>query len=96
MLGWHTERFKQYYDNGQRQNFASNDLTDMNAGDAATQKNGGYTRELTMVSWFGRFNYDWNNRYLFEANFRGDASSRFTKGHRLFYFPSLSAAWRIT
>ena len=44
MLGWHTERFKQYYDNGQRQNFATNDLTDMNAGDAATQKNGGYTR----------------------------------------------------
>lgn len=96
MLGWHTERFKQYYDNGQRQNFATNDLTDMNAGDAATQKNGGYTRELTMVSWFGRFNYDWNNRYLFEANFRGDASSRFTKGHRWGYFPSFSAAWRIT
>ena len=35
-------------------------------------------------------------KYLFEANLRADASSRFSKGHRWGYFPSFSAAWRIS
>ena len=96
MAGWHTERFKYNEDNTYRKSFPNNELTDMNAGDASTQTNGGYTRELSMFSWFGRFNYDWNDRYLFEANIRGDASSRFAKGHRWGYFPSFSAAWRIS
>ncbi len=96
MAGWHTERYKYNEDNTYRKSFPNNELTDMNAGDASTQTNGGYTRELSMVSWFGRFNYDWNDRYLFEANIRGDASSRFAKDHRWGYFPSFSAAWRIS
>lgn len=96
MAGWHTERYKYNEDNTYRKSFPNNELTDMNAGDASTQTNGGYTRELSMVSWFGRFNYDWDDRYLFEANIRGDASSRFAKDHRWGYFPSFSAAWRIS
>ena len=96
MLGWHTERYKYLPDWMYRKNFPNNDLTDMNAGDASTQKNSGYTRELAMVSYFGRLNYDYAGRYLFEANFRSDASSRFAKGHRWGFFPSFSAAWRIS
>ena len=96
MLGWHTERFKYLPDWMYRKNFPNNDLTDLNAGDASTQQNAGNTRELTMVSYFGRFNYDFAGRYLFEANFRSDASSRFAKGHRWGFFPSFSAAWRIS
>lgn len=68
----------------------------MNAGDASTQKNTGFTRELAMLSWFGRINYDFAGKYLFEANLRADASSRFAKGHRWGYFPSFSAAWRLS
>ena len=96
MTGWHTERYKYLEDYLYRKNFPNNELTDMNAGDASTQKNSGYSRELTMVSYFGRFNYDYAGRYLFEANFRADASSRFAEGHRWGYFPSFSAAWRIS
>ncbi len=96
MLGWHTERYKYLPDWMYRKNFPNNNLTDMNAGDASTQKNSGYTRELTMVSYFGRLNYDYAGRYLFEANFRSDASSRFAKEHRWGFFPSFSAAWRIS
>ena len=96
MLGWHTERYKYLPDWMYRKNFPNNDLTDMNAGDASTQKNSGYTRELAMVSYFGRLNYDYAGRYLFEANFRSDASSRFAKEHRWGFFPSFSAAWRIS
>ena len=49
-----------------------------------------------MVSYFGRLNYDYAGRYLFEANFRSDASSRFAEAHRWGFFPSFSAAWRIS
>ena len=37
-----------------------------------------------------------DNRYLFGANFRADASSRFPKDNRWGYFPAVSAAWRIS
>ena len=71
-------------------------MTDLNAGDVSTQKAEGYTRELNMLSWFGRVNYDFAGRYLFEANLRADASSRFADGHRRGYFPSFSAGWRVS
>lgn len=96
MLGWHTEKYKYLYDYLYRKNFPNNELTDMNAGDASTQQNAGTTRDLRMVSYFGRLNYDFAGRYLFEANFRSDASSRFAKGHRWGVFPSFSAAWRLS
>ena len=94
--GYHAEKFDYDELTGERKNFPNNDVTDMNAGDASTSKNGGYSRELNMLSWFGRINYDLMGKYLFEANLRADASSRFSKGHRWGYFPSFSAAWRIS
>lgn len=96
MLGYHVETYNVRYNTMYRENFASNELTDMNGGDAATQTNGGYSRELNMLSYFGRINYDYKNKYLLEANFRADASSRFAPGNRWGYFPSFSAAWRLT
>lgn len=45
---------------------------------------------------FGRVNYNFSGRYLFEANFRYDGSSRFAKGNRWGFFPSVSAGWRFT
>ena len=96
MAGWHTEKYSYAENKMERKNFPNNDLTDMNAGDAATQKAEGYTRELAMISWFGRINYDYAGKYLFEANIRADASSRFAEGHRWGYFPSFSGAWRIS
>ncbi len=96
LLGWHTEKYNYTENQMTRRNFPNNDLTDMNAGDAATQTNSGYTRELAMISWFGRVNYDYAGKYLFEANIRSDASSRFHKDHRWGYFPSFSAGWRMS
>lgn len=96
LLGWHTEKYNYRFQETFRKNFATNDLQDMNAGDAATQTNRGYTRELAMVSWFARVNYDFAGKYLLEANIRSDASSRFADGHRWGYFPSFSGAWRIS
>lgn len=47
-------------------------------------------------SYFGRINYAYKNRYLFEANLRADGSSRFGPNNRYGYFPSFSAGWRIS
>ena len=96
MAGWHTEKYDYTENTMERKNFPTNDLDDMNAGDAATQKNTGYTRSLAMISWFGRVNYDYAGKYLLEANIRSDASSRFADGHRWGYFPSFSGAWRLS
>ena len=96
LAGWHTEKYNYRYQQAFRQNFPTNDLTDLNAGDAATQTNEGYTRELAMVSWFARVNYDFAGKYILEGNIRADASSRFLEGNRWGYFPSFSGAWRIS
>lgn len=96
LLGWHTEKYNYKYQRAYRNSFPNNELTDLDAGDASTQKNWGNTAELAMVSWFARINYDYAGKYLLEANIRSDASSRFAEGHRWGYFPSFSGAWRIS
>ena len=96
MLGWHAEDYNYIENRAIRKNFPNNELTDMNAGQTSTQTNEGYTRRLAMLSGFGRINYDYAGRYLLEANFRADASSRFARDKRWGYFPSFSAAWRIS
>ena len=58
LLGWHTEKYNYKYQKAVRKKFPNNELTDMNAGDASTQSNEGYTAELAMISWFARINYD--------------------------------------
>lgn len=52
--------------------------------------------ETEMLSFFGRVNYKYNERYLFQASIRADGSSVLAKGHKWGYFPSASAAWRIS
>ncbi|MCW3162605.1 SusC/RagA family TonB-linked outer membrane protein [Chryseobacterium oryctis] len=49
----------------------------------------------TILSYFGRFNYTFNNKYLLTATLRRDASSRFSKDNRVGYFPSVALAWKI-
>jgi TonB-linked SusC/RagA family outer membrane protein len=51
---------------------------------------------LRMFSYFGRINYAFMQKYLFEVNFRADASSRFKEGNRWGYFPGFSAGWRLS
>lgn len=96
LLGWHAEKFDQSHEELYRKNFPTNDITDMDAGEAKTQTNSGWTTELALLSYFARINYDYAGKYLFEANIRSDASSRFAPGYRWGYFPSFSAAWRIS
>ncbi len=56
---------------------------------------GGAYNSWSTAGFFGRLNYDYAGRYLFEANIRYDGSSRFTKDRRWNWFPSFSAGWNI-
>lgn len=51
---------------------------------------------MTRLSYFGRLQYNYAGKYLFEANVRRDASSRFPKNSRWGTFPAFSAGWRIS
>lgn len=85
------------YTEATRKGGGNDELTEsLNTLDKSSQtnKNGGH--ETARRSYFGRVQYDFNNKYLFEANLRADASSRFPKDSRWGYFPSVSAGWRIT
>ena len=52
--------------------------------------------EYSSMSVFSRVTYAYDSRYLFELNMRADGSSRFAKRSRWGFFPSVSAAWRIS
>lgn len=54
-----------------------------------------YKTEYYLLSWYGRLNYSFADRYLLTATLRADASSRFAKDNRWGYFPSVAAAWRV-
>ncbi len=70
-------------------------LTQVDAGTSGVQGEGNITA-LNILSYFGRINYTLSDRYLFEANFRADGSSRFSKKNRWGYFPGFSAGWRLS
>jgi TonB-linked SusC/RagA family outer membrane protein len=57
---------------------------------------GDYYNEYAVRGVFGRLNYDYENKYLFQVNGRYDGSSKFPEGHQWGFFPSASAGWRIT
>lgn len=48
-----------------------------------------------LLSFFARINYDYQSRYLLSLSIRSDKSSKFAKGHRVGYFPSVSLGWNV-
>ncbi len=56
--------------------------------------NDGWKDKVTTVSYFARVNYGFDNRYLLTATMRADGSSKFAKGNKWGYFPSVALAWR--
>lgn len=97
LAGGESVRYTYRYTTASRTGGGNDELGEsLNTLDASTQKNsdGGY--ETARQSYFGRVQYDFQNKYLFEANFRSDASSRFPKDNRWGFFPAFSAGWRIS
>ena len=70
-------------------------LTNTNGTDNKTV-NGGPYDSTRGQSFFARLGWSWKDRYMVNATMRADGSSKFAKGHRWGYFPSVSAGWTLT
>ncbi len=55
-----------------------------------------YSPDDKLLSFFGRANYDYKNKYLLTGTFRADGSSKFTTGNKWGYFPAAAVAWKIS
>lgn len=82
--------------NAFRDDYLFPEYTVLQAGSVENMRNDGWAGESVLMSWFGRINYDFNSKYLFEANIRYDGSSKFGKGNKWGAFPSFSAGWRLS
>jgi TonB-linked SusC/RagA family outer membrane protein len=94
-----TEALKNNYEflGAGRSTFAFSDFDYMviNAGEKDITNSGTFD-EWSLFSYFARANYSYQEKYLFEAVTRRDASSRFSKANRWGTFPAFSAGWRIS
>lgn len=78
-----------------RDNLPNNQLQQLTLGDAGQQINDGGAGHWALASYFGRLNYNYDERYLLTATLRADGSSRFGANNRYGYFPSAAVAWRV-
>lgn len=94
--GWSAEM--QHYEmlNAERINIIGNELPAMDLGSTTGWSNDGDETHWALLSGFMRMNYAYDSKYLFEANFRADGSSRFSTKHKWGFFPSFSVGWRLT
>lgn len=97
LAGMESYDVKSRYVTATRKGGGNNNLDEsLNTLDASSQKNTSGGTEMTRLSYFGRLQYNYAGKYLFEANIRRDASSRFPKASRWGTFPAFSAGWRIS
>lgn len=79
-----------------RTDIVGNLLPALKLGSTDGWSNNADENEWALASGFMRVNYAYASKYLFEANFRADGSSRFSKKNRWGIFPSASIGWRIS
>ena len=97
MLGQEISFKSSEYLLGQAKDFPFDNMGNDNLGIGATpSKVATSYSDKTLVSFFARGNYSYNNRYLLTATVRADGSTVFSKKHKWGYFPSFSAAWRVS
>lgn len=95
LAGYTRQSLNEEYLNSTIAGIPSRDFPVQGAGTANPRTGGSQIRQ-GIVSWLGRLDYSFHDRYLLQANFRADASSRFPSNNRWGFFPSVSAGWRIS
>ncbi len=70
--------------------------TEESLQDKDNKNSNGDTDQTSITSFFGRLGYNYNDKYYVDASFRYDGSSKFAEDHRWGFFPSFSAAWRLS
>ncbi|VFB13314.1 TonB-dependent receptor plug [Bacteroides heparinolyticus] len=76
--------------------FLDSSFSTIGAGAGGTFDGSGSKWDYKRVSFFGRVNYNYNNRYLVQATVRSDGSSKFGADNRWGFFPSVAVGWRIS
>ncbi|MGI4865196.1 MAG: SusC/RagA family TonB-linked outer membrane protein [Janthinobacterium lividum] len=76
--------------------FASNAVPYLSAGAIADGIPGSYADQWSLLSFFSRAIYNYDERYLATVSFRADASSRFSAANRFGYFPAVALGWRVS
>lgn len=97
LLGFSQEWNNDTWEREGRRNFVTDDIYVINAGssDPSVWTTEGSASDWSLRSYFGRINYSFNNKYLFETTMRYDGSSRFSSSNRWGFFPSFSVGWRL-
>ena len=96
VVGMSQEWYKGTSFSASRNNLITEQDPALNLGDASTMSNDASSSRWALRSGFGRISYNYDERYLLEANLRYDLSSRFHKSNRGGWFPSVSAGWRLS
>ena len=96
LVGFSHESYTGKWISASRSDYVFPQYPVLNAGSIEDMKNEGSGDEWVLRSFYGRLNYDYKSKYLFEANIRYDGSSRFASGNKWGVFPSFSAGWRIS
>ena len=96
LAGLQQEDFENSYITAYREVFLLPEYQMINSGNRLNEQTGGSGSHWALRSLFGRVNYNYKQKYLFEANVRYDGSSRFAAGNNYSVFPSFSAGWRIS
>lgn len=94
--GWSAEENVYESLGAERTDIVGNEVPALGLGSTDGWSNSADQTDWALLSGFMRLNYAYADKYLFEANFRADASSRFSKKNRWGVFPSFSVGWRIT
>ena len=79
-----------------RKALGNNEIYQILDAQTAGDNTSGGKETSSMLSYLGRINYVYDDRYLATVNFRADGSSRFAKRNRWGYFPSVSLGWRVS
>lgn len=96
MQGGSYEEYRKDEFTASAQNMITNDFFSLNYGDPLTKTSADKIETWALASLFGRLNYNFAGKYLFEASYRYDGSSRLAPSNRWQLFPSFSAAWRLS
>lgn len=99
LAGASYENYRNDQISGLAKNLNSDEIFTFSGYDSAEAENSRLSDAIStsaLMSYFGRINYNYNERYLFEANIRIDGSSKLEPGNRWKAFPSFSGAWRIS
>ncbi len=98
MVGQEIQKNTWNYTQAYRKNFVSSAIDQINVGSSAAEDkdNGGSASSDAYNNYFGRFNYNFESKYLFEFIFRYDGSQKFPEGKRYGFFPGFSLGWRLS